>query len=73
MDQQKVDYYFYYILLLKLTRQCEYNMDNLEAIDIYNNIGEDIFNKETKKYIIIEKLFVIFNDSLIDIRNKLNI
>ena len=43
----------------------------MEYLNIYNKIGKDILDKESKKYIKIEKQFVDFNDRLIDIKNKI--
>lgn len=73
MEKQKEDYSFNSTLLYKLTKQCEYDLDNEEIINLYNNIGKDILDKEVKNYIKIEKLFINFKDSLIDITNKLKI
>ena len=70
LDKQREDYFFNSKLLYELTKDCENDKDNLEVINIYNKIGKD---KEAKKYIKIEKLFLTFNDNLIDITNKLNL
>ena len=73
LDKQREDYFFNFKLLYELTKDCENDKDNLEVINIYNKIGKDILDKEAKKYIKIEKLFLTFNDNLIDITNKLNL
>ena len=73
LDKQREDYFFNSKLLYELTKDCENDKDNLEVINIYNKIGKDILDKEAKKYIKIEKLFLTFNDNLIDITNKLNL
>ena len=71
VDKQHEDYFSNSIILFRLARECEDNTDNSEIMDIYNKIGKDILDKESKKYIKIEKQFVDFNDRLIDIKNKI--
>ena len=68
MNKKKY-YFFNFKLLFKLTKNYKNKMDNLDAINIYNTIWKDFFDIESKKYIIIENLFIL----LIDLNNKLNI
>ena len=41
-------------------------------LDVYNKLGKEMLDKEAEKYIRYEKLFLSFNDIIIDINNKLN-
>ena len=58
--------------LYSFTVKCEENLDKLGMLDVYNKLGKEMLDKEAEKYIRYEKLFLSFNDIIIDINNKLN-
>ena len=60
-------------ILYNLTNSCKDNIDKLNVLNTYKRICTEILDKEAEKYIKYEKIFLTFNDDIMDINNKLNL
>ena len=68
----KLDYGHNFKLLGEIDNNYEANMNKPGAQDIYVKISEDIIGKEAKKFMHYEKLLILYNDEIINIKKNLS-
>ena len=73
MEKIKEEYRSMGTILYNLTNSCKDNIDKLNVLNTYKRICTEILDKEAEKYIKYEKIFLTFNDDIMDINNKLNL
>ncbi len=62
-----------FILFLDFTYDYNDFKNRTEARNTYHKIIEGILNQAAENFIKYEKIFVLINDNILDIKNKLNI
>ena len=61
-----------WLFLYRLTKNYKENKYVPEALDLYEKMGKELLDKEAKKFIKYEIIFLTINDNIIDIFNNLN-
>lgn len=69
----KDEYLETWLFLFRSTEHYKINKNVPEALIFYEELSQEILNKEVKKFIKYEKSFLNINESLIDIFKSLNL
>lgn len=71
-EKVKSEYWHYFQLLGTISNNYQENINKPGAQNVYVKINEDIIGKEANKFMHYEKLFILYNDEINNIKKNLS-